>query len=257
MEKKKVLVLVAFLIFICACTKSIQYQIPPYQGIKPVDKIPLSIGLYFHPVIQGTDLKNTVCYSEGKLFYVACGQITVLKSIQAFNLQFDRVELIESPSVFERIEQIKQRKLDLLVELKLIRHDQLHPNSIWYAKRSKFHAEYEIGVMFFNSEGKIILEGSGNYITQETEFDPLLVTKNSLLSVSDQVSMAVDRCLSKILSNLQSTNLYMSKMRETEKVEKTIMKEQPQESPPSKTVESKEEILTGTGFPIAKDLVVT
>lgn len=263
MGKKKILVLVAFLNLIYACATSIQYQIPPYQGTKPEPekKIPLSIGLYFHPILPGTELKNTTCDSEYKLFHVPCGQITVSKSIQAFNLIFNRVELIDFPGVFERIEQIKQKKLDLLVELKLIRHDQLHyPKKFFRSHIVPYHAEYEIGVTFFNSEGKIIWEGSENYVTQETKFDPYFGTKDSLLKVSDQVSMAVDGCLSKIISNLETapvmTNIYMSKRIETEKRTETIIKEQPQESPPSKKEKTKE-ILTGTGFPISKDLVVT
>jgi S1-C subfamily serine protease len=248
------LVLITCLIFICSCSISTQYQIPPYQGIKPVDKIPLSIGLYFHSGIPGTLLKKTVCYSEGELFYVPCGQITVSKSIQAFNLIFERVELIDALGISERIEQIKQKKLDLLVDLTLIQHDQLG----FRIFQPKFYAKYEIKVILFNSEGKIIGEESGDYITQETSYKS---TKDGLLKMSAQVSMAVDGCLSKILSKLETapvmTNFYMSKRKETKEREESIRKEQPQESPQSKIAESKKEISTGTGFPIAKDLVVT
>lgn len=236
------IIFVSFLF--CACAIKGQYYTPPYQGVTPKEKISLSVGIYFNPIVIGADLRNTICYGQDKLFYVPCGKIFVDKSIQAFNTLFRRVELIDLPSSSDRIEQLKSRNLDLLVELSLPRHDQLYTKPIFLFNWHYFHAEYEINVVFYTPDSKRIWESRAKNITPEKLF---IYSKGGLLDMCNQVSTAIDGCLSQIISNLAISDLLVSSILRT----KEGMTKAPETSiplSPEKSIIEKEPIKPSSSF---------
>jgi hypothetical protein len=206
-EEKKIFfkILLLLLFFMNACSIKSQYNIPQYQGFIPERKS-YSIGVYFQPIISQTKMSDTNCYGQDKHFYVPCGAITVFKTIDALNSFFNKVEVIESPNALQRIVEVKQKNLDMLLEVYLTKHDQLYSKQIFNISGNlKYHAEYEIKATLFDSNGARIGEATGSYITNDSGINPLFPNKKDLANLNDQVSLAVDKSLSEIILTLSAT----------------------------------------------------
>lgn len=246
---------------ISACTSiTTRYYPPPYQGFKP-EKKSFSAGVYFQPILSGVNFNATSCYGEGKFFHVPCGAITMAKTIGVFNWLFSRVELIDFPYVSQRIEQIKQRNLDMLLEVSLTKHNHLYSKPVFFLQN--YHAEYEIKATLYDSEGKRIWEGIGSYITGEIAYNQLFPQEKDLINMSNQSAMAIDESLSQIIFDMSSAvDSYAlprkigEKHESAEQPKKYEAKEELSSSDKKKVPEI--EILgAGTGFVISKNLVAT
>lgn len=252
-----------FLLFSCAPAR-ITYYPPSYSGYS-FNKIPLSAAIYYYPILDDYKLNNTVCNSfagSKVIFHTPCGSITTQKSSQAFQSIFTRLEHIDYQQWSDRLNYLKEKNLNLLIELKLLKYNQISSFKSRLTGIYNINAQYEVEVTFINADGKVIWTGSKPYNSTAIEwvYDPItrsvknISMEDQLKNVSDQISLTIDNTLSLILDDLEKADLYA--LYEKNKIPATRNKEYKDNDSKATKIEPKI-IGRGTGFPIGENLLAT